>query len=225
LSFFKDERYEDMDYLTKAVRPILWSPSDKYAQFPDEIEIGIEHIEGHSIRMREILEKFSIEYFDDKEALNDVANWFTLDVEEGTYVDLLDNKLIGSIKLKKTKITVQDSDILQIMNDTWKESSGWQFRPGAGGAKRAREILDLIGVDITNIGKGKKDTLRLLKSSIENLIENNTLKIYNGDLMIRMMNWILNYINIEDLQALANFSKLKVMTHKNEPIYSMKEIV
>jgi hypothetical protein len=90
-----------------------------------------------------------------------------------------------------------------------------------GEAKRAREIMELLGTT----PESKKNSYNTLKNQVKDIIRENKLKIYNGNLILKMASWIERYVLDEDLQALANFSKLKVMTHKNEPIYSMKEIV
>ena len=45
------------------------------------------------------------------------------------------------------------------------------------------------------------------------------------DLLLKAVNWACDYIKTGNLASLTNFNKLKVMTYKKDPIYSMEETV
>jgi hypothetical protein len=221
-SFFKDDKYEGMDFLTQAVRPLLWEPHEKFIQVPDEIEIEMDFLKetgrNLSINMTTFLKKVSKDYFGNSHDLYEVSKWFSIEVEKDTYIDLEKQEIIGSVKLVKKSTEISEQEILDYL-------AGQTFmdyrRRVQGEAKRAREIMELLGTT----PESKKNSYNTLKNQVKDIIRENKLKIYNGNLILKMASWIERYVLDEDLQALANFSKLKVMTHKNEPIYSMKEIV
>ena len=222
-NFFKDDKYEGMDFLTQAVRPLLWEPHEKFIQIPDEIEIEMDflkNIKHLSINLRDILKKVSHDYFGTSNDLNEVHRWFSIEVEKDTYIDLEKQEIVGSIKLVKKQSEIPEQDILDHLADKAFQDYRGKVK---GQAKRAREIMELLGTTPEN--SNGRNSYRILQKQVRNIIKENKLKIYNGDLILKMSGWIEKYTLDEDLQALANFSKLKVMTHKNEPIYSMKEIV
>ena len=219
-NFFKDEKFQDMDFLTQAVRPFIWEPYDSYIQLPEEIDLPYEMFKSKtsSLRLTEILASVSKEFFGKREALFQVGEWFDVKVEDGTYIDLNERKIVGKVTLIKTKDPSEEEVIQQLVS-----AVNWLNHPKPkvnGLASRSKEILELLGQP----PEGRNAFYTLQKTVKKTLLENK-LKIFNGDLMTKMSKWIYDYALDGDIQALANFSKLKVMTHKGEPIYSMKEIV
>jgi hypothetical protein len=219
-SFFKDEKFQDMDFLTQAVRPFLWEPYDSYIQLPEEIGVPYEMFKSktYGLRLSSILTSVSEEFFGKREALYPVIEWFDVKVEDGTYIDLNERKIVGKVTLIKTKDPSEEEVIQQLVSAVnWLNHS----KPKVNGlASRSKEILELLGQPIES-----RNTFYTLQKTVRAALLENKLKIFNGDLMTKMSKWIYDYVVDGDIQALANFSKLKVMTHKGEPIYSMKEIV
>ncbi len=56
------------------------------------------------------------------------------------------------------------------------------------------------------------------------LFKTNEWKIKDTELANKVGFWIKDYIVDGNLAAYSNFCRLKVMTHKDQPIYSMEEV-
>src|SRR5687768_10811530 len=90
---------------------------------------------------------------------------------------------------------------------------------------RMNEILELLG--------NRKDYLKTKSTSSKihgmisgfmDIIKNDEWKIRNTDLALNAAKWIAKYCNSGDPGALMQFTRLKCMTHKGQPIYSMEDI-
>jgi hypothetical protein len=70
----------------------------------------------------------------------------------------------------------------------------------------------------------KGDKMWALRSAVEGIIGEDKWLIRNGELIRKMLMWISQYLNHGNVAAMANLSKLKIMTHTKQPIYSIKEV-
>jgi hypothetical protein len=85
-------------------------------------------------------------------------------------------------------------------------------------------MLDLLGgcnEDIKNRSAKKK--LIAIKLRLTQIFKTNEWRIRDMALSNKVGFWIAGYISTGNLACLTNLCKLKVMTHNNMPIYSVKE--
>lgn len=92
--------------------------------------------------------------------------------------------------------------------------------------KKIKEIYRVISAsDIPKKTRTRIHTTHGVKVAMTNIILEDTWRIRNLDLFVKMVDWVVAYIRDGDELALANFIKLKCMTHNDKPIYSMEEMV
>jgi hypothetical protein len=90
---------------------------------------------------------------------------------------------------------------------------------------RANEILELLGNSDAGLrSRSPRKKKESLYYRLKNLFETNEWNIKDTELANKIGVWIVSYILNGDLSALSNFCRLKVMTHKGQPIYSMEEV-
>lgn len=223
-SFFKDDEYENMEEFTKLVRPMLWSKHDSFAQFPDVVELSYEDIEkyfGRRMGIYNITMDQSMSFFNDRHSLDEFSDYFHIIIADGTEINVNDKKIDGSISLHKKTPSLSDAEMLIKLSKKIDDNFQYDLT-GAGTSQRIGEIAEVFDIKINS--KKKRDRANELRTGICEQIVNNRLKIFSGDLIVNMSIWINDYLSNGDLRSFANINKLKVMTIKGEPIYSMKEI-
>ena len=90
--------------------------------------------------------------------------------------------------------------------------------------ERINEILDTLGgctEDMKNRSARKK--LHRVKGRLEEIFRTNEWRVRDMNLANNVGYWIKAYIMNGTISDLVNLTKLKVMTHSNMPIYSIKE--
>ena len=67
--------------------------------------------------------------------------------------------------------------------------------------------------------------MKAIFKRLNQIFAKNEWQVKDADLMVSFIKWINQYIKDGNLAALTNITKLKIMTNKNQPIYSIKEAI
>jgi len=234
MSLFKDKVYEEMDDISKLIEPYQYSLNDDLAQFPDEVEITRDHMQTqYSFSVRDVVRSKAkeLELYNLVDKVWEVGESFFEfkiydsegEVAESIDYDFKNNKMNGRILLVKKKAYLGDADIVGVIKKTIED----KFYSGNNtyDSKRINEIADLFNDNTVKKQRSIRKKVRHLSRHLAALIDSRKIDIRDVGLASRFVDWIILYIKDGNLPALANITKLKIMTHNNRPIYSIDEKV
>lgn len=245
MGIFNDKSYDDLDWLSKATEPIDSHIDDIIAFLPDSKEIDFdfflmlssrsEYFAYSEIRINIIVDfllKASTNtnvyqsFYDlAHDQKREIMKCFAFETEGNPLLDF-EKKTIhgGTIIFKKISNVLSEKQQNKILGSkgiySVKTINLRNFD-----TKRAKEIIELI--DISGVVKNVRSAnsvQKMLVTKLSDLFIKNEWKIKNTELADKVGLWITSYIVDGNLSAYTNFCKLKVMTHKNDPIYSMEEV-
>lgn len=246
MGVFDDKRYEELDWISKAVEPIEGYMPAILENLPDEVSFDYQRME-HEFREGHILFDISVgqivrseigllsdlkpELFSKigslhYEELSLLEACYELEISDDCIINLTDKTMTGSVVLKKVKTAFADEDLQGILGSRGKRTIG-RLSGIATDAHRERlnEMLDMLGnarpEDLKTRSVNYKSTA--VRDCFSNIMLHNRWNIRNMELADRIGTWIFSYVERGNLAALANLAKLKVMTHKGLPIYSIQE--
>jgi hypothetical protein len=185
---------------------------------------------GMSIRADAILKKFLKQLnleskitWEDERALE---KCFKLSATPELIVDFNKKTVSGVISLIKVVHTFEDTELQKSLGSKGLEHlRNARYNEGAS-LSRMNEIMELLGgceKDLRNRSHRKK--MGRIQRRVSEILSTNEWRIRDSVLADKVSIWIASYISNGNLAALTNFCKLKVMTHSNMPIYSVKEEV
>jgi hypothetical protein len=226
---FKDKAFEQMDDMVQMLEPYEYSVNDIISIVPDSIDIDAKMLKYIISRHYRSMSTFEIianycttnnlysepELYKLKNTnLNDM---FKIECEEETIFDVENSTLDKDIKLIKIKNGLDDKEILDLYKRTIQNSHHVNKSTKKTNLK---ELAELFGAEIQPTKHG---TYVSIKNKIIELIDSNELNIKNVDLFMRFSSYIGVFLQNGSLPALANIAKIKIMSRKGDPIYSIKE--
>jgi hypothetical protein len=233
MGVFDDKDYEALDWISQAVEPIKNPISDILAKLPDELVIDFNAYSSFKERSYSVgldVQNIVMALADscgeisyrDRDLL---SNCFVFDIGEGTEIDFEKREIRGSIKLLKIKKQFEDKELEKTLGnkglETLNNIPSWQNDLDVG---RLNDIIDVL--DANNLSRSSrsfKKKVKAIKFMVSAIFRDNKWKIRDSALADRFCLWIVKYVNDGSLAAYANICKLKLMTHKGLPIYSIKE--
>ena len=233
MSFFQDKEYEDMDWLNLAVEEPTFSLNDILVTLPNEIEVTPELIKT-AINYNELtMDMLLNEYIPkgmprrDIDHLLSAYTWKLPEDGSELIFNFETEELSEPLFLIKETMFFEGQKLIEvvwsicnnIIIDSISNNRGVE-------ASRINEIADFLNSD--NKIRSTRSLQRkvgVLQRGFNTIIKEDKWKIRNMDLLIKSVTWACEYIRTGNLAALTNFNKLKVMTHKKQPIYSMEETV
>lgn len=233
MGVFDDKKFESLDWISQATEPIDSELNEILGALPDELVVDFKTyraIIGESW-MADFSVNRAINYMIASvgtkpltwEQRNTLDQCFEIEIDNDVILDFTTQTITGSIKLFKTKCTLDEKVLENLLGKGGVAAFGQAFFP-RDASSRANDIVEILG--------GCDDALRTRslsrkKSSIHKrlikLFKDNEWKIKDTELANKVGHWIKDYICDGNLAAYSNFCKLKVMTHKDQPIYSMQE--
>ena len=226
--FFADKKYNQLDWISQAVAPWEYPLIDILSEIPDSIEITSEslfkaaNMYWGDINTAELIcneaKKYNVNARDFN--CNEWHPIFSLKYEENTIVDIETGTLSSPVFLVKSKPTIDDNDCKIIAANIVRQRL-CQLHIDKVNYKRLKEIADLVGLDLKTI-KLKNLKYKLI-DKLEKIIKDDDWRIRSVHLVDKMAKWIYTYITDNNLSYFVNFTKLKIMTHAGQPIYSIKE--
>jgi len=228
---FEDKVYDDLDEMSKLVEPYVYSKNERLSLIPDKIEVAANVI----LEMKPTQYKWNGDDVNDclKKAGHDVPfilqpffEFQVEDLEEGDCVKINfgDKTISHKIFMVKTKIAYDDDELFaMIKRQLTHKIVGALWRSQNVDKPRLNEIADLYGAKAAKSARGYKTKVRELCRHLVSMIDERKLDIRDVDLANRFNDWVISYIRYGNLAALSNITKVKIMTHKNRPIYSIEE--
>jgi hypothetical protein len=242
MGVFDDTKLEQLDWMTQMTETIESDLNLVLAQFPDRYEIKAQDLikgNAHSYMSFSVRNTLAtIAYSLTRNTAQRRLSWeedklmtkyFKLEVEGEPILDLTNETMYGGrIFLVKTVSTFSDEDLQPIMGlggitelrRLVRNSSSQEH------TERANEILDILG-NSKDSAKSKSFRKKIdgIEDRLRTIFKTNEWRIRDMALADKVGLWISGYITNGNLADLTNLTKLKVMTHNNMPIYSVKEEV
>lgn len=236
MGVFDDKKFEELDWISQATEPIDSQLNEVLGKLPDEVQIDFKTFKAilgdnhynHDLTISKVVSHLMLEArlgmlgFKQQDAL---LRCFTLTMEGNeVLLDFEKQTIVGDIRLIKTVYTMDEkllegllgAEAVDIVNSI-------SMRTDFFG--RTNEIMELLGKcddGIRTRSPGKKRVL--LTKRLKEIFKTNEWKIKDTELANKIGLWIRSYIVDENVASLSNFCRLKVMTHKDQAIYSMEEV-
>lgn len=244
--FFADKQYQSLDWISQAVEPWDWSAIPAFNAFPQRTEITPSILQAVIYANPSKFGRYSIEFSVEhlvaviaqlhdnplvKEAdimpshmRYSVYSLFELEYSSPYDTEFRCDDLSFShpIYLVKTKPLIDDK-ICQEMVATNATEIFYDLNSRADEAiKRMGEILDLITSN--KLARGRLNRRDQFIRELRTIFLEDKWRIRSVPLGLNIARWVVDYVNEGNLAAMANFAKVKVMTHAGKAIYSIQEV-
>lgn len=238
--FAKDEVYEEMDWLTQAIQPVISSLSQDLEKIPEKIDVTQHTIKKlgswDSVYMRELIHTCYAKHFSKTlsyEEERTLCKHFSLSIEIESGDELIfdratDTTTNGKIYLIKNSSMIEEQDLKKMLG-----ASGMNdFRrnmPTRMSLPRYRECLRIFGIqgnDERYKTTSQKFARRHISSIMSNFFQENPWNIKSVELSNKIPMWIFDYLVKANSASLINLTRLKAVASMNDggPIYSFKEV-
>jgi hypothetical protein len=247
MGVFEDKKFDNLDWISQATEPIDSIMNEQLALMPDEVTLDFDSYRkivsnswSPNLRLEDVVSFFlrgnSIYKSRSWEEREKFIACFKLEsvpeicpvsgIESPLWLDFEKKEISGGkVIFKKIKFTLDIKDLEALLGREGIDVFWSLNLEGAGSTARANEIMDLLG-GCENATNSK--SIRVKKHAIFNrlhvLFKTNEWNIRDTELANKVGRWLGEYIKSGNLAALSNFCRLKVMTHKGQPIYSMEEV-
>lgn len=237
MGVFDDKKFDGLDWISQATEPIDSKMNEVLALMPDNIDIdfnmyrsflgsrnygtdlSISYVVGYYIA------KANIELsYQQQEAL---VKCFKFEMEGDDVLLDFENKVIsgGKLSLVKTTTTMDEQLLKNMLGAEGIEQLSYCNTRDFSCMSRMNEVMELLtkceqGLKTRSVHKKRSVMVNRLKT----LFKDNEWNIRDTELANKVGTWIRDYIQDGNLAAFSNFCRLKVMTHKGQPIYSMEEV-
>lgn len=235
MGVFDDKKFENLDWISQATEPIDSQLNEILSLIPDEIIIDFDmytKIIGDSYSMDLDLSRiisYSINEFYGKslgwEQRSALQPCFEIQMDNEVFLDFEKRVITGMIKFVKIQSTMDEKVLESMLGKEGIMAISSMFFNGSG-ISRANEVMEILGKCQSGMRtRSERRKRATIKTRLVELFKNNEWKIKDTELANKVGFWIKDYVVDGNLAAFSNFCRLKVMTHKDQPIYSMEEIV
>jgi hypothetical protein len=234
INLFEDKAYDQMEWLEKAVEPYIFPPNESMVKIPDRIDLSYDDITRHikniseygsnQLNASEVLAHWcSVHKLDIPESHMMLINeWVHFVFEGDVEINFKTQTMTGKLALCKKKNQLDDEDIKANMSARLYRKLG---QINSDNLARMNEVLDLLGCREGRSSRSMGNKTEAMMNFLRQVIDEDKWRVRNTELMVDCGGWIADYINHGNLAALSNFTRLKCMVHKGNPIYSMEETV
>jgi len=239
MGVFDDKKFDELDWISQATEPIDSKMNEVLGLMPESLTLDfnlytkmLSNSYGLDLSLEKAVAYCLNEYspdvnlsWDQKNVMRDMFE-FQINVDEALILDFENGTLSGGeIKLVKLASTMDEKVLESLLGKEGIMAVSSMYCTQAG-LSRANEIMDLLG----NCEEGMRTRSdrrkrRIIQTRLTNLFKANEWNIRDTELANKVGFWIRDYVSSGNLAAFSNFCRLKVMTHKNQPIYSMEEVV
>ena len=232
MSIFHDKHYAQLDWVSQAVQPIETPINAILEKLPAEMRIDYEMVTSYSPQ-GEVTIDVAVYHMRNKWA-NTSVTWreqmliddcFAFDLRsEELILNLEDHTLTGELYVVKTKFTV-DEDLLQrTLGEHGRDELG-RMDLYSLDIPRMNEMLELLeGCEDSLGSRSTRVKKNAMVSRLRKILMDNEWRIRSTELANKIGIWMKKYIETGDLAALSNITRVKVMTYKEGPIYSIEEV-
>jgi len=230
MSIFDDKVFNELDFMSQAVEPYEFPPNAILASMEDQYEVPVELMLTRAsgsdispwIRDDKLMRLIGTTAGLTDEQQNILQQCYTIILDESQCVLDLENDIYPRITVNKKYDQFSHADMLQHIYvacdnifSTIQQDDNFS---------RINEVLDILDANPKKISsrswRKKRTELGMRWHSI---INDDEWKLRDARMMCRVADWIKRYINDGNLAAIKNLSLLKVLTHKEQVIYSMVE--
>lgn len=238
MGVFDDKKFDELDWISQATEPIDSKMNEVLAIMPDTINIDFNMYRdllgsrsyGTELSINQVIShyvtksKLELSYHQQKA----LEKCFMFEIiGEGLMLDF-ENKVIsgGEIKLSKVTTTMDEQVLKSMLGSEGIEQFSYCRYNDPQAMSRMNEVMELLakcehGLKTRSVHKKRHAIVNRLKV----LFKDNEWNIRDTELANKVGKWMRDYVQDGNLAAFSNFCRLKVMTHKGQPIYSMEEIV
>ena len=234
MGVFDDKKFDDLDWISQATEPIQSKFNDILAAIPDTIDIDFDTyldimrynhnnvaISTTSL-MHYLLKKYTTYETLHYTEYSKLIPVFALKCED-VVINFEDRTITGSLKAIKLVQQFDDKALQEYLGMIGLNTLQHLYIQKEHNA-RTNEILDIIG-KCEGVIKSRSSNQKKaqLYSRVNDILKNNEWRIRDDELANKICFWIRDYIQYGNVAALSNLCKLKVMTHKEQAIYSIEE--
>lgn len=227
MGVFDDKRYDQLDWVSQAVQPIETPLAKILESMPEKTLIDYEWFKSGSLDRDEVIEHLIGKVHKERLSYGDkatIVDCFEFQVESPNIVyDMVNQKMHGEIYIVKTKFTLDEDRLKASLGSEGRQYLG-QINTHNMDFPRANEMLELLEKSEEGLRSRSGRTKRqVMLTRLEEIFKNNEWNVKNTELANKVSMWIRDYIEKGNLAALSNITRLKVMTYKGGPIYSVEE--
>lgn len=228
MGFFEDEVYNNLDWLSQATLPLVFSGSKLLGEMPDRINVAMPTHKAAfygGVYMSDVLEPYILSSANMAPL---IKNCYAFRSDEKEMIIDPARNIHPVIWAEKIKSNFTEKEIIQHVSSQIHPIAASAYNSDIG---RINEILDLMDYKPKHnepnmrSSRSVRKKIRAIVARLHYIFNNNEWQIKDADLMMSFSNWVFQYTISGNLAALTNITKLKIMTHKQQPIYSIKETV
>lgn len=237
MGIFDDKKFEELDWVSQAIEPIESKLSEFLAAIPDETTIDYNMyiklindrwdigLSLHTVINHLMIEHCKILFYNLYwQHQDELIKCFSFSSDEDLIIDFKNQTLVGTLRVIKTTSTL-DEKVLENLLGRLGAMRVVDICITTFSNGRANEVMEILGgCDHGIKTRSPRQKQLAIRDRLVKLFKDNEWKIKDTTLADNVGIWISLYIKEGNLAAWSNFCKLKVMTHKNQPIYSMEEI-
>ena len=245
---FDDPEYKRMStdeesWLELAIEPFRFHLNDLIPLLPDRIELDFEDIlhllKGHTDDkwmdlntnglLGPIIKKVNKNLSDQEISI--LMKMYTISIDEDAEINFVDKYMSHPIVISKIAYEIPEDEIKEIVAKLAVNSMNIVAPTSSKSGhsetvSRMNEILDLITPEnkADRSTRSTKRKRRAIEHRIRKIIIEDEWRIRDYTIIKNFCNNVETYINNGNMHCLMNVTRLKCMTHKGAPIYSMGEI-
>lgn len=237
MGVFDDKKFDELDWISQATEPIDSELNEVLGLLPEETIIDFNMFKtmlGDNYGLELTIDRM-VSYLVQKHVSGRYLTWqerniinplFKLEMSDDIDLNFENKTITGEIKLIKTSSTL-DEKVLEGMlgREGIDQLNSIYVDDMSAGMSRANEVMEILGgCDDGLRTRSIRKKVHAIRSRLVKLFKNNEWKIKDTELANKVGKWIKAYVVDGNLAAWSNFCRLKVMTHKDQPIYSMEEV-
>lgn len=236
MGVFDDKKFESLDWISQATEPIDSQLNNVLTDLPDELLIDFNIYKSFAESSYDVGISISriVGYLISYKTQHNILPWAQREALIGCFklefssdvinIDFEKRTLSGEIKLIKIKNTIDEDVLKAILGQEGIESAAC-MNISHEGLSRANEVMELLGLCQDGLrSRSERNKRIVIRNRLKEIFKTNEWNIRDTELANKVGSWIRDYIENGNLASFSNFCKLKVMTHKGQPIYSMEEI-
>ena len=227
MGVFDDKRYDQLDWVSQAVQPIETPLATLLEQLPDKTPVPWDWFRDGTLDLSDVIQelvstkiKGRLSY--QERAIIDECFEFQCSKDQIT-LNLGLGNMDGEIHVVKTKFTLDEDRLKQSLGEEGLQYLG-QMNYYNMDFPRANEMLELLEKTEEALkSRSGRNKSHAIRTRLTDIFKNNEWNVKSTELANKMGYWIRDYVDKGNLAALSNITRLKVMTYKGGPIYSIEE--
>jgi hypothetical protein len=238
MGVFDDKKFEELDWISQATEPIDSQMNEILGKVPETFNIDFKTYQDLTegaysidISLSKVISfvtnKFAYGSNISYQQRSALEQCFQLEFSTDEIILDFERQMIygGEITLVKLNSTMDEKVLEGMLGGEGIDALSYLALRNNGALSRMNEVMELLGKCEAGLKtRSERRKRHTLLNRLRTLFKTNEWKIKDTELANKVGLWIRDYINDGNLAAFSNFCRLKVMTHKDQPIYSMEEV-